>query len=164
MVTGWDFSHKCDPCFDALGNKTLSSMVKVNTSLWQNNGAGREQDRSQSPQNSNTISQPAAAEGNPGHLMYSHTLHLTQWLSTGSYQHPTDMHANLDVCVFKQRSTRSLWKPAPLVSAPLIKIPPSAYTFKIASTHREKPFHERYNDEFPKNILSIGRLSTPGDE
>lgn len=38
-------------------------------------------DPSQSLHNSNTISEPAAVEANPGHLMYSHALHLTQGLS-----------------------------------------------------------------------------------
>ena len=31
--------------------------------------------------NSNTISEPAAVGANPGRLMYSHALHLTQGLS-----------------------------------------------------------------------------------
>ena len=53
-----------------------------------------ELDPSQSLHNSNTISEPAAVAANPGHLMYSHTLHLTQGLSSGSYQYPTDTHTN----------------------------------------------------------------------
>ena len=53
-----------------------------------------EQDPSPSLHNSNTISEPAAVEANPGHLMYSHAPHLTQGLSSGSYQYPTDTHAH----------------------------------------------------------------------
>lgn len=52
-----------------------------------------EQDPSQSPKNSNTIRPPAAAQANPGHLMYSHALHLTQELSAASYQYPADTSA-----------------------------------------------------------------------
>lgn len=90
----------CDPYSDALGREAFRVMPHYDRIM--------EQNPSQSTQNSNTISQPAAAEGNPGHLMYSHILHLTQWLSTGSYQHPTDTRANLDARIFTQRFTCSL--------------------------------------------------------
>lgn len=50
-----------------------------------------EPDPSLTLHNSNTIREPAAVEDNPGHLMYSHTLHL----SSGSYQHPTDTHTHM---------------------------------------------------------------------
>lgn len=62
-----------------------------------------EQDPSQSLHNSNTISQAAAAKGNPGHLMYSHALYLTQGLSAASYQYPTD----LDVRVLRRNPRAS---------------------------------------------------------
>lgn len=53
-----------------------------------------ESDSFQSLHNSNAISEPAAVMANPGYLMYSHTLRLTQGLSRGSYQYPTDTHTN----------------------------------------------------------------------
>lgn len=49
-----------------------------------------EAEPSQLLHNSHTISEPAAVGANPGRLMYSHALHLTQGLGSGSYQYPTD--------------------------------------------------------------------------
>jgi len=59
-------------------------------SLWLNSGAKMEAEPSQLLHNSHTISEPAAVGANPGRLMYSHALHLTQGLGSGSYQYPTD--------------------------------------------------------------------------
>lgn len=57
--------------------------------------ATMEPDPFQPLHNSNTISEPAAVEANPGHLMYSHTVHLTQGLGSSSYQYPTDTHSHI---------------------------------------------------------------------